>query len=206
MFTGIVEAVGSVTENASYGGGRRLRIDSGDLPLSDIKIGDSVAVNGVCLTVIALQSAELEFDVSQETLNKCLLGDWIAGSRVNLETALTLSTPLGGHLVSGHIDGQGTMVSSNPSGEYIEMTISVPIDLAKFVAVKGSIAIDGVSLTINTVTDLASECRVQMMLVPHTLSQTTLGLLRSTDRVHIEVDMLARYAERISGFLAHSRH
>ncbi|KPK18622.1 MAG: riboflavin synthase subunit alpha [Betaproteobacteria bacterium SG8_41] len=191
MFTGIVGAVGSVAEATPGGAGLRVRVASGDLDLSDVVLGDSIAVNGVCLTVVGLDAGTFEADVSRETL-ACTAG-FAVGDRVNLEKALRLADRLGGHLVTGHVDGVGRVSRFEPVGDNRLLAVSGPPDLAKYLARKGSVAVNGVSLTINEVS--GSEFTVN--LIPHTLSATNLGAARTGDGVNLEVDMLARYVERL---------
>lgn len=192
MFTGIVGAVGSVAEATPGGAGLRVRVASGDLDLSDVVLGDSIAVNGVCLTVVGLDAGTFEADVSRETL-ACTAG-FAVGDRVNLEKALRLADRLGGHLVTGHVDGVGRVSRFEPVGDNRLLAVSAPPDLAKYLARKGSVAVNGVSLTINEVS--GSEFTVN--LIPHTLSATNLGAARTGDGVNLEVDLLARYVERLS--------
>jgi riboflavin synthase len=191
MFTGIVAAVGRVTETTASAAGLKLRVDAGGLPLDDVQIGDSIAVNGVCLTVVSLDTDAFEVDVSHETLN-CATG-FQQGSTVNLEKALRLSDRLGGHLVSGHVDGRGVVERFEPVGDNKLLAIEVPAELARYIARKGSVAVDGVSLTVNDV----DAHRFTVNLIPHTLAHTNLNRLHPGAEVNIEIDLLARYAERI---------
>lgn len=191
MFTGIVAAVGRIAGMKPAAGGARVEIDSGALALDDVAIGESIAVNGVCLTVVSRGERTFTADVSGETL-ACTVG-FAAGQTVNLEKALRLADRLGGHLVSGHVDGVGEIVAVAPAGENRIVTIAVPPGLARYVARKGSIAIDGVSLTVNDV----DGPRFSVNLIPHTLEATTLHALTAGARVNLEVDMLARYVERM---------
>ena len=191
MFAGIVAAVGKVREAKPARGGRRLVIDAGKLGLKDVAIGDSIAVNGTCLTVVARKGRTFEADVSRETL-ACTAG-FTAGGRVNLEKAMRLADRLGGHLVSGHVDGVGTVTRVEPSGANRVMTVKAPAKLMKYIAPKGSVAVNGVSLTVNDVR--GTEFGVN--LIPHTLAASNLGELRARDRVNLEVDVLARYIERL---------
>ena len=194
MFTGIIQAVGRVQAVKAAPGGARVIIDSGTLVLSDVKLGDSIAIDGACLTVVAFGAHQLEFDVSAETLG-CTLG-FTQGTLVNLEKALRLADRLDGHLVSGHVDGVGTVVSFDAVGDNRRLAIDAPSALAKYIARKGSVAINGVSLTVNAVNDT----RFEVNLIPHTLAATTLHGIRPAMKVNIEVDLLARYAERLSQF------
>lgn len=192
MFTGIIAAIGRIAEVTRTEGGVRLRIDAGSLSLDDVALGDSIAVSGVCLTVVCLHQHAFDVDVSEETLS-CVAG-FGRGSAVNLEKALRLADRLGGHLVSGHIDGVGRVERFEEIGDNRRLEIDVPADLGRYVARKGSIAVDGVSLTVNEVT---GSC-FTVNLIPHTLACTTFATLRPGARVNIEVDLLARYIERMS--------
>ena len=194
MFTGIIQAVGRVQAVKPASGGARVIIESGTLLLSDVKVGDSIAIDGACLTVVALGARQLEFDVSAETL-ACTLG-FTQGAPVNLEKALRLADRLDGHLVSGHVDGVGTVVSFDAVGDNRRLVIDAPSELARYIARKGSVAVNGVSLTVNVVDGE----RFELNLIPHTLAATTLHAIRPAMRVNIEVDLLARYAERLSQF------
>lgn len=193
MFTGIVQLVGRVVALDGRAGDARLRVDVGTLPVERLAIGASVAVNGVCLTVIARDSAEIGFDVSRETLALTTLGRLAPGARVNLEPALTLSEPLGGHLVSGHVDGIGTVASVAPDARSTRMTLRVPAALLRYVARKGSLCVDGVSLTVN---EVAGDCAA-VNVVPHTLGGTIMGDYVVGTAVNVEVDLVARYLERL---------
>ena len=192
MFTGIIAAVGTVREVEPAAGGVRVTIDAGTLDLTGVRSGDSIAVDGVCLTAVKLQSSGFEADVSQETLN-CTTG-FAAGAKVTLEKSLRLADPLGGHLVSGHVDGMGTVTRFEASGENRLLAVAAPRELAKYIARKGSIAVNGVSLTVNAVNHSAFEIN----LIPHTLQATNLKGLTIGSRVNLEVDLLARYVERLS--------
>jgi riboflavin synthase len=191
MFTGIIMAVGRVASVQPTSGGVRLHIDAGGLALDDVAIGDSIAVNGTCLTAIAITAGGFDVDLSRETL-ACVAG-FAQNARVNLEKALRLADRLGGHLVSGHVDGIGAVSRVDAAGDNRVVEISVPPTLAKYIARKGSIALDGVSLTVNEVTGES----FSVNLIPHTLSATNLAALAPGLQVNIEVDMLARYVERI---------
>ncbi len=205
MFTGIIECVGSLEETGNIRTGRRLVIEIGQLPGVFPQPGDSVAVNGVCLTVTNIDRTAAAFDISRETLSCSLISEWEIGDRVNIERALTLQTPLGGHLVSGHVDGFARVVSRKDEEGFVEIAFMLPADLGKFMATKGSVAIDGVSLTVNQVTDYAENTRIEVMLVPHTLGHTTLGSLSPDRLVHVEVDQIARYICRLDQFQADRR-
>jgi riboflavin synthase len=194
MFTGIIAAVGRVAEAAPSAGGLKLRIEAGGLLLDDVALGDSIAVSGVCLTVVALHADAFEVDVSHETL-ACAAG-FERGAAVNLEKALRLSDRLGGHLVSGHVDGPGAVERIEAAGDNSVLEISAPPELARYIARKGSIAVDGVSLTVNAVAGV----RFAVNLIPHTLAHTNFGRLRPGTKVNIEIDLLARYVERTAQF------
>jgi riboflavin synthase len=193
MFTGIVAAVGRIQRVEPRPGGLRLAIDAGALDLADVAIGDSVAVNGCCLTVIRLAAPRFEVDVSQETID-CTAGLGTPGE-VNLEKSLRLADRLDGHLVSGHVDGVGEVVAFEAAGESRRLVVRGPAELAKYVARKGSIALQGVSLTVNRVEGREFEVN----LIPHTLAVTTLKALVPGAKVNLEVDLLARYVERMLG-------
>jgi riboflavin synthase len=193
MFTGIVASVGHIVQSTSSADGRCIEVDVSSLGATDIEVGESIAVNGCCLTVVAQDGATLRFDVSSETL-VCTTG-FDRGARVNLERAMRLSDRLGGHLVSGHVDGVGTVVrflrSAGDGSALLEVEVSG--DISRLIARKGSITVDGVSLTVNE----TSGRRFSANLIPHTLEATTLGALREGSGVNIEVDLLARYIERL---------
>jgi riboflavin synthase len=191
MFTGIIAAVGRIDDVALSAGGVKMRIDSGSLSLDDVALGDSIAVDGVCLTVVSLDARAFEVDVSRETL-ACVAG-FPLGRPVNLEKALRLSDRLGGHLVSGHVDGVGIVERFEPVGDNGLLEISVPPELARYIARKGSVAVDGVSLTVNEV----ESAKFSVNLIPHTIANTNFSALHRGARVNIEIDLLARYAERI---------
>jgi riboflavin synthase len=191
MFTGIIAAVGKISRVESAKGGLRLAIDAGKLGLGDLKVGDSVAVNGACLTVVKRGKKSFGVDVSRETL-RCTVGLDQAGE-VNLEKALRLSGRLDGHLVLGHVDGVGKVVRFEAVGKSRLLRVRVPVDLARYIARKGSITVHGVSLTVNAV----KGAEFEVNLIPYTLAATTLRCLEIGDRVNLEVDPLARYAERL---------
>ena len=193
MFTGIVQAMGRIQELTRKGDDARLRVDVDKLDLSTVEIGDSISVSGVCLTVIAMQEGMFSADVSAETMRCTTLGELRPGDRVNLEKSLTLATPLGGHLVSGHVDDVAEVKMRDEVGQSLRYVIAAPASLARYIAAKGSVCIDGVSLTVNEVRDADFEVNI----VPHTLRETTLGSLASGDRVNLEVDLMARYVERL---------
>ncbi len=193
MFTGIIQAVGKVSALESRGGDVRIVLDAGKLPMADVKLGDSIAVNGVCLTAVALFPQGFAADVSRESLGVTTLGDLAAGSRVNLEKALTVSTPLGGHLVSGHVDGIGQVLERREDGRSVRFRVEAPAPLARYIAPKGSICVDGTSLTVNRVDGR----RFELNIVPHTLDEALIGQYRAGTRVNLEVDVIARYLERL---------
>ncbi len=193
MFTGIVQAIGHLRTREAQASDARLSIASGKLPLDGVSIGDSIAVNGVCLTVTQIEPDGFWADVSAETLRLTTLGQLVAGAPLNLEKSLTLNQPLGGHLMNGHVDGLGQLLSITPEGRSVQMEFAAPPELARYIARKGSIAVDGVSLTVNEVRDR----RFSVNLVPHTLQQTIFGGLTPGAAVNLEVDMLARYLERL---------
>lgn len=201
MFTGIIEALGrleSITIDAS---GCRLEIDISALAGQPINLGDSIAVNGVCLTVVEFARGRAQFDVSLETLSKTCIEDWKVGDEVNLETALTLQTPLGGHIVTGHVDGIGEVLGREDAGDAIMMVFRAPAQLGRYIAQKGSVCIDGVSLTTNELLDdNAQGTSFAVMLVPHTLAVTSLKRLASGHKVHIEIDVIARYLDRMQSY------
>lgn len=192
MFSGIIADVGHIAESSDRDGGLRLVIATSVLDLGDVQLGDSIAVNGVCLTVVKIDNKNFTVDVSRETLN-CTEGLDAIGAPVNLEKALRLADRLGGHLVSGHVDGVGEVIEFTDLGESWKLVVRTPQALAKFIAIKGSITINGVSLTINKVS--GSEFSVN--LIPHTLLVTNLKNLRAGSRINLEVDLIARYVERM---------
>lgn len=193
MFTGIILAVGRIAAIEKKAGDIRLTIAAGKLPLDGVALGDSIAVNGVCLTAVELQSNSFSADVSNETLSRTTLQTAKAGTPVNLELALTPNTRLGGHIVSGHVDGIGTVLEKKPDGRSFRFKFKAPDNLAKYIAEKGSICIDGISLTVNAV----DGALFSVNIVPHTLQETTLGEIAAGAQVNLEVDLLARYLERL---------
>jgi len=195
VFTGIIKARGTVAGIDRRSGDVRLSITAGGLPWGDYALGDSIAVNGVCLTAVALRGDGFDTDVSVETLTVTTLGQLRQGDRVNLEPALRVGDALGGHLVSGHVDGVGTVISRADDARSIRFRIEVPAALARYVAKKGSICVDGVSLTINEVSGNTFDVNI----IPHTAEATTLGAYAAGTAVNIEVDLLARYIERMLG-------
>ena len=199
MFTGIIQGTGTIARSEQRGGDLRLTIAASPLDISDVAIGDSICVSGCCLTVVALDGDALAFDVSNETLSLTTLGELRQGDAVNLEKALRLSDRLGGHLVSGHVDGLGRIVSIEPDARSQRWVVEAPAELARYIAAKGSICVDGVSLTVNTV----DGARFSVNLIPHTVGATTFAQRRPGDRVNLEVDMMARYLERLWTFAPH---
>ena len=193
MFTGIIEAIGSIRALTPKGGDVRVYVETGKLDLGDVKLGDSIAVNGVCLTAVELPGDGFWADVSRETLARTAFIDFKAGSKVNLEKALTPTSRLGGHLVSGHIDGVGEIVSMAENARAWQFTIRAPRELAKYIAHKGSITVDGTSLTVNSV----NGAEFELTIVPHTLAETIMIDYRPGRQVNLEVDLLARYLERL---------
>ena len=192
MFTGIIQAIGQIERVTPVGPDLKLKVEAANLGLSDVTVGDSIAVNGVCLTVETLDATHFTVHVSRETLS-CTVG--LDGVRaVNLEKALRFSDRLGGHLVSGHVDGIGKVVRLEPAGDCILLSVRAPQVLARYIAVKGSVAIDGVSLTVNTV----EQDMFSVNLIPHTLTMTTFQSLGVGSRVNLEVDLIARYVERMA--------
>lgn len=193
MFTGIIEAIGEVVALQPNNGDLRLRIKTNSLDLSDVALGDSIATNGVCLTVVELPGDGYWADVSRETLDNTTLPTWKLGQRVNLEKALTPQTRLGGHIVSGHVDGVGEIVRRYPDARSERFRIRAPDSLAKYIAHKGSITVDGTSLTVNKV----DGAEFELNIVPHTLKWTIMDSYQTGGKVNLEVDVLARYLERL---------
>jgi riboflavin synthase len=193
MFTGIIAAIGTITQIEPKGGDCRLTINTGKLLLADAHLGDSIAVNGVCLTAIELGKQHFCADVSNETLSRTTLKTAVTGTKVNLELALTPTTRMGGHIVSGHVDGLGELFEQKPDARSIRLSFKAPVELAKYIAEKGSITINGISLTVNSV----KGAEFSVNIVPHTLKETTLAKIKVGDQVNLEVDLLARYLERL---------
>ncbi len=189
MFTGLVELKGALARRSRRGPGYRLGIEAA---FADLVLGESISVSGACLTVVSFDGRGFEADVSLETASKTTLGELPLGSGVNVERALKVGDRLGGHLVAGHVDAVAELVRVQPAGEAQRLSVSYPRELARYIAAKGSITLDGVSLTVNAVTDSVLE----VMIIPHTLSVTTLGDLKPGSRINLEVDTLARYAVR----------
>ncbi|MBA6230652.1 MULTISPECIES: riboflavin synthase [unclassified Colwellia] len=193
MFTGIIEAVGTIQAINITGQGARLVISSGLLDMSDVKLGDSIATNGICLTVVAFDSSTYSVDVSNETLTRTGFVDYQTGQSVNLEKAMLPTTRFGGHMVSGHVDAVVAISSIEHNGNSIEYWLEMPSDLAPYIAEKGSITIDGTSLTVNSVTDN----QFRLTIVPHTTAQTIIAHYKVGTKVNLEVDLIARYIERL---------
>ncbi|MGL4446868.1 riboflavin synthase [Shewanella sp.] len=196
MFTGIIEAVGTLRKLERKGDDIRLTVASGKLDLSDVRLGDSIATNGVCLTVVQCLADGYVADVSAETVSLTGFANYRVGTQVNLEKAVTPTTRLGGHMVSGHVDGIATVEQRLVRGQAIEFWLAAPSELGRYIAHKGSITIDGVSLTVNEV----DGSRFRLTIVPHTAGETTLIALQAGDKVNIEVDLVARYLERLMTF------
>lgn len=193
MFTGIIESIGVIAAVEPIGGDVRMRIEAASGYLADVALGDSVAVSGICLTVREKLAQGFAADLSVETLQATSSGRWTVGRRVNLEKALTPNKALGGHLVSGHVDGLGQLVEKREEARSWRLQFEVPVELSRYIARKGSITIDGISLTVNEV----EGHRFGVNIIPHTLGQTTLGDLQQGDAVNLEVDLVARYLERL---------
>jgi riboflavin synthase len=200
MFTGIIQAVGRIEQVEPRDQGVRVSVQAAPIDAAGLGVGDSVAVNGCCLTVTTIDGTRFEADLSEETLARTANLDQCGP--VNLELSLVLGDRLGGHIVSGHVDAVGTVISVLPVGDSRELRLRAPRSLAPCLALKGSLAVDGVSLTINRVEDSEQGCDVTINLIPHTLAATTLGQLAPAQRVNLEVDPLARYAERAISLLA----
>lgn len=193
MFTGIVQAVGKLVASENRHGDKRLRIQTADLDLSDVILGDSIATNGVCLTVVALPGDGFWADISVETLDYTTLGSLKNGSAVNLEKALRASDRLGGHIVSGHVDGVGEIISIHSDARSIRYRLRAPAELARYIAHKGSVCVDGVSLTVNKV----EGAEFELNIVPHTQQKTVFSEYKTGSKVNLEVDVIARYLERL---------
>lgn len=193
MFTGIIESMGSVAEAKVVGGDSRMLIKASAGYLDGAQLGDSIAVNGVCLTAVEFRDNSFVADLSAETLNATTSAKWVVGQVVNLERALTPSKPLGGHMVSGHVDGVGHLIDKRDDARSWRLEFEVPAPLARYIAQKGSICIDGISLTVNEV----SGRRFGVNIIPHTMTHTALGALQVGGAVNLEVDLVARYLERL---------
>ena len=193
MFTGLIQGVGALRSFELHDGDARLVVDVGTLPFADVQLGESIAVNGCCLTVVAFDAASFAVDASTETLALTSLGQLAIGAPLNLERALLPSDRLGGHLVSGHVDGQGRAERRWDDARAIRWRFSAPKPLLRYIAHKGSVCVDGVSLTVNA----ADETGFEVALIPHTVAHTAFRTLQAGDAVNIEIDLLARYAERL---------
>lgn len=200
MFTGIITSIGRIT-NVDPRGDLRVTIETGN-DTTDLAIGASVSCSGVCLTVVTKAPGQFCVDVSGETTSRTAKGQWLAGRRLNLERALKVGDELGGHIVTGHVDAVGRIESVEPVGDSTRITIIVPKDIAPFVAEKGSICLDGVSLTVNSVEDTAGGARFTINVIPHTASWTTFDTIAAGDEINIEIDVLARYLARMKQALA----
>lgn len=196
MFTGIVTHLGEVTQTESIGGDLRLTVNTGGMDMADVQLGDSIMHNGVCLTAIEIGSDYLVTDLSAETLRVTTAGDWKVGTAINLEKSLTLADRLGGHLVSGHVDGVGEVLERKPLARAEWFKLRAPEALARYIAGKGSITVDGTSLTVNAI----DGCDFELTIIPHTLEVTVIGGYQPGTRVNLEVDLLARYLERLRQF------
>jgi riboflavin synthase len=193
MFTGLIEGVGRVISLEPRGGDMRLRIDVGSLPFEGVALGESIAVSGVCLTVVEFDAHSFAADASNETLALTTLGDLAVGQAVNLERAMRPTDRLGGHLVSGHVDGVGRVLSVHGDARSQRWRFAAPVALSKYIAAKGSICVDGVSLTVNAVDDEGFE----VALIPHTVAHTAFSTTRLGEKVNLEIDLVARYVERL---------
>lgn len=197
MFTGIIEGLGTVKSVTRAAGGRRMGIEA-DFSLEKIRVGDSIAVSGACLTVVGFQHNIFEVDIAPETLSKTTLGRTKTGDRVNLEQALLLGDRLGGHLVSGHVDGIGVVQAKRPMANAVLFAFGVPEALSRYIIQKGSIAVDGISLTVNA----CNRTSFEVSIIPHTAKITTMGFKKVGDPVNIETDMIGKYVERLTQHLA----
>lgn len=198
MFTGIIESVGNLTNLTKKNDGYRVEIATGKLDLSDVKLGDSIASNGVCLTVVAINNDSFCADVSGETVSLTGFANYSTGQVINLEKAVTPTTRLGGHMVSGHVDGRGTIERIEQQGNSWDYWVTSPPELLRYIALKGSITIDGISLTVNGL----NESSFRLTIVPHTSEETTISQFTVGTQVNIEVDQIARYLERLMNFTA----
>ena len=193
MFTGIIAAIGKIDAVQPKGGDLSLKVATQKLNLSDVALGDSIAINGVCLTVVHINSSDLTFDVSRESIDRTSLGNVKAGSEVNLEKALAVGERLGGHFVSGHVDGLGSVLSMKESARSVQFRFEIPVELGRYVAEKGSVCIDGVSLTVNEV----GKDWFEVNIIPHTMQETIMSTYAVGTEVNLEVDLIARYLERL---------
>lgn len=193
MFTGIIEAVGTITALTPKGADISVTVESGTLDLSDVKLGDSIATNGVCLTVVELTGKGYVADLSLETLKRTAFTDYKSGQKVNLEKAMLATTRFGGHMVSGHVDEVGEIIARDHTGRAIEFWVKAPDHLAKYISEKGSVSIDGISLTVNAIRGN----EFKLTIVPHTAAETTMESFQAGRKVNVEVDVIARYLERL---------
>ena len=200
MFTGIVEMQGLISARVVRGDDLSLEVDAARFEQMAVKVGDSILVSGVCLTAVRVEGARIGFDISIETMECTRLGQLIEGDKVNLELAMPADGRFGGHFVTGHVDGEGNFVAQQAAERSVEMAFRCDRALAPFVAEKGSVCVDGVSLTVNRVIDGKNYFRFEVNVIPHTLEVTTLGTLKTGDKVHIEVDPIARYVKRLHDF------
>ncbi|MGI5308835.1 riboflavin synthase [Rheinheimera sp. WS51] len=194
MFTGIIEAVGDISQIQQHGTDLSITVTSQELDFSDVKLGDSIATNGVCLTVTSRQNQSFTADVSAETIAYSQFGQYQVGQRVNLEKAMLASSRFGGHIVSGHVDAVTQVTKIVPEGRALQVWLAMPSELARYIAHKGSVTVDGISLTVNSVQNDS----FRLTIVPHTAAQTTVSQLKVGTKVHIEVDVIARYLERLT--------
>ncbi len=197
MFTGIIEAVGTIKAININAQGARLVIATNSLDMNDVNLGDSIATNGICLTVVDFDQHSYSADVSNETLNRTGFAHYNVGMQVNLEKAMLASTRFGGHMVSGHVDGVSEVLSIVNNGNSIEYWLSMPNDLAHYISEKGSVTIDGTSLTVNALSDSRSEGKFRLTIVPHTVKETIFAHYKVGTKVNLEVDLIARYLERL---------
>ncbi|MDG1812433.1 MAG: riboflavin synthase [Porticoccaceae bacterium] len=193
MFTGIISAIGDIASLEERGGDVRLTIRSGNLNLADVQLGDSIACNGACLTAVELTGEGFVADVSVETLNLTTIGNWQTGSRINMEKAMQATDRFGGHIVSGHVDGIGEVVALEEDARSWRFRLRAPREIAKYIAHKGSITVDGTSLTVNIV----EGAEFELNIVPHTMQHTVMGDYKVGTKVNLEVDLVARYLERL---------
>ena len=193
MFTGIISAIGDIASLEERGGDVRLTIRSGNLNLADVQLGDSIACNGACLTAVELTGEGFVADVSVETLNLTTIGNWQTGSRINMEKAMQATDRFGGHIVSGHVDGIGEVVALEEDARSWRFRLRAPREIAKYIAHKGSITVDGTSLTVNIV----EGAEFELNIVPHTMQHTVMGDYKVGSKVNLEVDLVARYLERL---------
>tara|TARA_R110002050_G_scaffold49771_11_gene115421 strand:- start:308 stop:982 length:675 start_codon:yes stop_codon:yes gene_type:complete len=197
MFTGIIEAVGTIKAMNINAQGARLVIATNSLDMSDVKLGDSIATNGICLTVVDYDQYTYSADVSNETLQRTGFAHYKVGMKVNLEKAMQASTRFGGHMVSGHVDGVSEVLSITNNGNSIEYWLSMPSDLAHYIAEKGSVTVDGTSLTVNALSEASGNNKFRLTIVPHTVKETVFAYYQVGTKVNLEVDLIARYLERL---------